>query len=421
MRDILMVLIVFGSIPFILRKPYIGILMWAWLSYMNPHRLAYGFAYDMPFAQIIALVLFASILFSKEKKSIDINGTVIIWLFFVFWMGLTTLFSIYPDFAKASYINVLKIQLLTFLTLLLITNKERLDKLILVIAMSIGFYSIKGGIFTIMSGGAHRVWGPEKTFIEENNGLALATLMIIPLMVYLLYKANKKWLKVFFGLSIFLSLASVIGSQSRGALLAISAVMFFFWLKTKNKLATGILIIFLAAVGFSFMPDSWHDRMNTIENYEEDASAMGRINAWKYSINIANDRLFGGGFDSWSGTTYAVYSPDAEIVVVAHSIYFSVLADHGWIGLLLFLLVLLLSWFTLNQIISITTGKEIYNDQNMLAKMLQVSLIAYMSGGAFLSLSYFDLPWHIIAITLILKSQVKSKHNQPVSLLGKRV
>ena len=46
MRDIALVIIVFGSLPFILARPYIGILMWSWLGYMSPHRLAYGFAYD---------------------------------------------------------------------------------------------------------------------------------------------------------------------------------------------------------------------------------------------------------------------------------------------------------------------------------------------------------------------------------------
>ncbi|SIS47668.1 probable O-glycosylation ligase, exosortase A-associated [Neptunomonas antarctica] len=380
--------------------------MWAWLSYMNPHRLTYGFAYNMPFSQVIAIVLFVSFLFSKEKKYIPMEGIIIIWLMFLVWMCFTSFVAVYPEFATDYYIRVLKIQVLTLLTLMLITNQDKVNKLVWVIALSIGFYSIKGGLFTILSGGSFRVWGPAGTFIEENNGLALASLMVIPLMVYLHSLVDNKWLKYFLASSSVLSLVSVVGSQSRGALISIVAVMGFFWLKTKNKMITGIMIIFLAVVGWNFMPDTWHNRMNTIETYEEDASAMGRINAWIYSINIANNRVTGGGFESWSRGTYALYNPEAELIIVAHSIYFSVLADHGWIGLLLFLLILILTWKNLTKIINFTNKKPLYVQQNMLARMLQISLLAYLVGGTFLSLAYFDLPWHIIAIAFLLKIQV---------------
>lgn len=410
MRDLLITLIVFGSIPFILRRPYIGILMWSWLSYMNPHRLAYGFAYDMPFAQVIAITIFMAFIFNKDRQSIPFSGTVVVWVLFLIWASLTTYFAIYPDFAAEQYIRIIKIQIFTFLTMALITNQDRINKLIWVIALSIGFYSIKGGIFTIMSGGSFRVWGPAGSFIEDNNELALACLMVIPLMYYLMVQLNNRWFKYAMGGAIFLSLASVIGSQSRGALIAIGAVLGFYWLKTKSKFVSAFVILFIVAAGWNFMPASWHERMDTIGNYEEDASAMGRINAWIYSINLANDRLLGGGFNSWSTNTYAVYSPDAELVVVAHSIYFNVLADHGWIGLVLFLLVLMFTWNNLSRIIKRTRGDPVMSQQNLLARMLQISFIAYLTGGAFLSLSYFDLPWHLVAITLLISAQINLKN-----------
>ena len=68
MRDILVTAIVFGVLPFIFKRPWIGILLWCWLGYMNPHRQAWGFAYDFPFAFITAIVTIAAFLFSKEKK-----------------------------------------------------------------------------------------------------------------------------------------------------------------------------------------------------------------------------------------------------------------------------------------------------------------------------------------------------------------
>ena len=405
MRDIFVTLIVFGSLPFILKRPYVGILMWAWISYMNPHRLTYGFAYTMPFAQVIAIFIVLAFLFNKDKQKIPVDGTVVVWALFLVWMSITTVFAIYPDYALVSYIKVMKIQLLTFFTIIFLTSLKKVEYLIWVIVLSIGYYSIKGGIFTLVTGGGFRVWGPPGTFIYENNSLALATLMVIPLMYYLYSVETKKWLKYGLGSAVFLSLVSALGSQSRGALLAAVAVLGFFWLKTKGKLISGIAILLVAGVGWQVMPQAWHDRMSTISNYQEDRSAMGRINAWTYSINIANDKLLGGGFDSWGKDTFSIYSPQADFVAVAHSIYFNVLADHGWIGLFLFLGILYASWRNLSTVIRLS---EPDSRLNLLSRMLQVSFVAYLTGGAFLSLSYFDLPWHLIAITLLLKKELNT-------------
>ena len=402
MRDILLVALVFASLPFILKRPYIGILVWSWLGYMNPQRLTWSFAYNMPFAQIVALTLLFSLLFTKEKKTIPINTTTVIWIIFLLWMTLTTILAIYPDRALEFYIRVIKIQAITFLTLMLITNPRRIDLLIWVIALSIGFYSIKGGIFTILTGGQFRVYGPSQSMIGENNALALATLMIIPLFFYLYKTSTNINAKRFLLGCLLLSLISVLGSQSRGALLGICAVGGYFWWQSSSKLFSGLAVLILAMIGFTFMPQSWHERMATIQNYEQDPSAMSRIYAWNYSINLANDKFTGGGLVSWSEQTYKKYEPRATGYFVAHSIYFNVLADHGWTGLILYLLILFLTWQNLSWVIKQTRGDPSHHF-HILAKMIKVSLIAFFSGGAFLSLSYFDLPWHLTALSVLMR------------------
>ena len=74
MRDLIITSIVLGSVPFILKRPWIGLLVLAWLSYMNPHRLAWGFAYNLPFVQLIAVATFAGMLFSKELGDVSPSG-----------------------------------------------------------------------------------------------------------------------------------------------------------------------------------------------------------------------------------------------------------------------------------------------------------------------------------------------------------
>ena len=65
MRDLLLTAFTFGLVPFILLNPHIGVLAWSWLSYMNPHRLTWGFAYNMPFAEVISIATLISIALTR--------------------------------------------------------------------------------------------------------------------------------------------------------------------------------------------------------------------------------------------------------------------------------------------------------------------------------------------------------------------
>ena len=402
MRDVLITLMVFATLPYIFRNPWYGVLAWSWLSYMNPHRMTWGFAYTMPFAMIVALVLMASMVVNREKLTLPTNRLVTVWAVFFIWLGICTSVALVPDWAMDQFIKIMKIQLITIITMILMKDFQRLNQLIWVIVFSIGFFSVKGGAFTIMSGGSFHVLGPDGSDIAENNALAVAVLMIIPFMVYLYKFPPHPWVKKIMPLCIALSMFSVVGSQSRGAILAIGAVGVFFWWKTKNKLVTAVAFVVFSVFVLLLMPQSWHDRMGSIGEYEEDSSAMQRLDAWQYSINVANARLTGGGLNSWTMENYARYGVPVNDPFAAHSIYFSLLNDTGWPGLILFLTMLFVIWRQLNRVISVTEGSTEHAAYNFLARMLQISIIAFMAGGAFLSLAWFDLAWHIMAMTIVL-------------------
>ena len=141
------------------------------------------------------------------------------------------------------------------------------------------------------------------------------------------------------------ALASL-GSYSRGALLAIAAMGAFLWLKSKEKLAIGLALVLVVPVLLLAMPSQWHERMDTIKEYKADASAMGRVNAWHMATNLALDRPLGGGFQIYDAGVFARYAPVPEDIHAAHSIYFQVLGEHGFIGLFLYLALGVLTWRT---------------------------------------------------------------------------
>ena len=108
MRDILVTLIIAGIIPFIFRRPYIGILAWVWIGVMNPHTQAFGFAYDFPFAAIIGGVTLFSLVFSKDPKNLPLAPPVIAFIAFVIWMNVTMFFALNPDPAFEQWNKVMK-------------------------------------------------------------------------------------------------------------------------------------------------------------------------------------------------------------------------------------------------------------------------------------------------------------------------
>lgn len=420
MRDFLMLGIVLGALPFALRHTWIGVLLWTWISIMNPHKLAWGFAYNAPWAAVVAGVTILSLFITRDKLSMPWEPPVKVLFAFVIWMCVTTVFAFYPLLSWDQLNKVLKIQLMTAIAFAALRERKHIELFIWVNVLSIGFYSFKGGIFTIMGGGSQRVFGPPGGFIEENNALAVAVVMAIPLMNYLRMVATRPWIRVGLLTLMLLSAASALGSQSRGALLAVCAMGLVLWLRSERKFATGVLVGIIAYGLVAFMPSSWEKRMDTIATYEQDHSAMGRIEAWRMTINLANHHVFGGGFEIYRPDIYAIFEPDSRQHQGAHSIYFSVLGEHGYVGLILFLTMWVLAFRTAGQIRRDARKREETLWLHHLAGMCQVSLVGYLVGGAFLALAYFDLPYNIlIALVVSLRwLQEKRWESEPPGAFG---
>lgn len=415
MRDLLIFLIFIAGVFFTLKRPYIGALLWAWISIMNPHRLAYGFAFDTQFGMMAAVVTLLSMLLHRDQvRRIPKLPVVGVWGAFCLWMVVTTLGAVSPDESLGMLEKVTKIMFMLFVTIMVVVEKRHIQILIWVYAMSIGLLGLKSGIYTFTGGGGGRVWGPPGSFIYGNNEIGLAFVVIIPILYYLTFQTQQRWLKYFvFGCAAASALATF-GTQSRGAFLAIAVMAAFLWFKSDRKFALGILLVAGGMAILAFMPDSWHSRMDTIKTYEEDASAMGRINAWWMAFNLASDRFLGGGFDIYTPELFALYAPIPEDVHAAHSIYFQVLGEHGFIGLTLYLLVGFFTWRLASQVQKRAGNNPELDWIARFAAMAKVSIIGFAVGGAFLSLAYFDLPYYLTVTLIVMMRWMDTQDKQAV-------
>jgi probable O-glycosylation ligase (exosortase A-associated) len=410
MRDVLLLVVVLALLPFCVARPYIGLLVWSWLGYMNPHKLTWGFAFNFPFVQLVAVATILGLVLSREPKRIPLNALTITWLLFVAWMGLTTIYALNTEDSGDYWMRVIKIQVMVLITLMVVNDRQRIDWLVWVIAGSIGFYGLKGGVFTVLTGGENRVWGPEGTFIGGNNEVAFALVVIFPLIYYLFTVTTHVWLRRILIAAMVLCGLAILGSYSRGALLAILAMLAVLWLKAGARLWVLPIIVVAGALAFTFMPEQWLERMGTISSYQRDGSALGRINAWWFAFNLANDRpLLGGGFKTFTPELFKLYAPNPTDVHDAHSIFFQVLGEQGYVGLILFLTMGALIAVTASSIIRSCRGVQDLAWAARLAAMLQVSFVGYAVGGSFLGLAYFDLPYQLMALLVVLNVVVRQK------------
>lgn len=409
MRDLVILSIAIPAALMALRRPWIGILLWTWLSIMNPHRFAWGLAYDAPLAAMAAGCTVLGMIMSKDRQS-PLQGTpVTVFVLLAVWITLSWLFAYDFDGDYAQWSKVMKIYFMTLIALCLLKTRLQIIAFAWVTVGSLAILGAKGGIFTAMSGGNYRVWGPPESFIYDNNHFALALVMTIPLLYMLRQELTQRWHRDVASLTMLLCAASALGSHSRGGLLAMVAMTLLFWWRSEKKLGLGIGIIFAAVLLLPFMPEEWWARMYSIQSYEEDLSAQGRLNGWHVAIQVALHNFFGGGMSYQHQLYFNLYGLYNNDTIAAHSIYFQILGNHGFIGLALYLAVWITTYRWAGWLRKNAPDIPEARWARTFGGMIQVSLVGFAVGGAFLSLSYFDLPYNMMVIVVLTRKWVERR------------
>ncbi|PKI15775.1 putative O-glycosylation ligase, exosortase A system-associated [Colwellia sp. 12G3] len=430
MRDIFLVLVFPILLYFILRRPYIGVSMWIWSSMFFPNGWVWGFAASFRYNMLIALATILSYIFQKDKIKTDASGLTTLILFFFFWSTISSFITIsYSPVVWFEWNTFLKIIIFYVFCILTIKTKHHVNVFIWAITLSAAFFGAGEGLKYIVTGGGHVVEGIVGSRLSDRNELALALNMTIPLIIFLLPQVKSKLLKMALTGTLILNIVTIIGSFSRGGLLGLIIIGGYFFLQSKRKLLVSIIFFGGFIIASAMVSDKWTNRMDTINTMETDMSFLGRVMAWKQATLMAIDNpIFGGGFKAGQNQAlWLLYEPEfskldfivdtsgvrIEHAKAAHSIYFQVLGDLGFVGLFMFLAILLLTYRKLIWVTKNTDDEWIIN----LAKMLKVSLVAYCAGGAALSLPYFDLSFAIFALTHILCEIIKRENNKKVLLI----
>ena len=210
----------------------------------------------------------------------------------------------------------------------------------------------------------------------------------------------------------FATIPAVLFTYSRGALLGLAAVLGFILMRLRQRFLLMPVLLLAGLLAVFLTPEQWQQRMDfRREGALIDDSALSRINAWTYCWRLVQDHpLTGGGFEAFTPALFDRYAPNPRDVHGPHSVYFGVLAEHGFVGLGLYLTLLFSTFLTLGRQVKFA---RVHDDKQIEAygNALRVSLVGFMVSGAFLGRAYFDYYFTIIACAVILKTLCKSHEN----------
>jgi probable O-glycosylation ligase (exosortase A-associated) len=197
---------------------------------------------------------------------------------------------------------------------------------------------------------------------------------------------------------IILSVVALILSGSRGAWVAALAMTVFASLRSKRALAWMLAGGLIFAACIPYLPDSIVDRFLTIQHYDTDASFQGRVGSWQYALDKFPERpIVGGGFLIF----------DDEYKTSSHNSFVQALGEHGAVGLLLYVGLLIAAAATSITIRKRTAGRSELKWASHLAFMIQVSLLGYAVGSLTITAAFFPIFYAILGVLNSLQVLVK--------------
>lgn len=426
MRDYVIIALVLASLPLALFSPYLGLLAYAWVSYMYPQMLAWSFARSFPVAQFAGIGFILGFLIHRPgTKSVIWMRENVILILLLAMFALSSAFAFYPTIAWTKWMDMAKIILVAILTSIILTDITKVKYFLMVVALSIGFWGLKGGIFGFLTAGEFTVWGPGSSIMGANNAIGLALNMALPMLWYLARGEQRRWLKMFLQAVFFLSIPAIMFTYSRASVLGLAGVLVFIIVRSRQRIVLLFLVVALGYAALPLLPERWIDRQKTTVEYQYDLSALSRLEEWRFCWRVAVDRpLTGGGFGLYSVETYGKYYPEFIVFLrkywSAHSIYFAMLAEHGFIGLGLFLTMIAICFYGTHVIKRQARGRPELERLEDFGNMIQASLIGFLINGAFVEMQYFDLVYHLPAVVASLRfiahTFVEAEARKPMEL-----
>ncbi len=422
MLDLALTGFVLGFMALGLRRPFLWVLAYLYIDVVAPQKISYFLLASIPISLIAFIAAFGGWLLADDKTNSRFGFRQGLILLLLIYCGLTTMTADFPVEAAAKWGWVWKALVFAMFLPLTLRTRLRIEVAALVMTLAAASIIITGGIKTAFSGGGY---GSLRFFVNDNTGLyessiiSCVAIAIIPLILWLarhgtIFRSDWR-VKLFSAALVFACLLIPVGTEARTGLLCIALLGVLSLRTIKRRFLYISMVAAAALVTIPFLPDSFTQRMGTIENHASDESASTRLAVWAWTLEYVQDHPFGGGFDAYRGNKLRIeirkgesdsnnqsveVTEEYDAARAYHSSYFEMLGEQGWPGLGLWLWLQAMGLWQMERI-RVRWNKRTGADEQWqapLANALQQAQLVYLAGSLFVGIAYQPFIFMLIGL-----------------------
>ncbi len=409
LRLILVSVVILIGTCYSFKGSFYVLLFYLWNAYFTPEAWVWNgeliLALRLSFVLGVALVLTTPVSGAKFR----FNRGALLLMLFLAQATLSAVFTEHHNMIWGKYTQFFRIIVVSYLMIALVTDVKRFGLVVLVIGLSLGLEAAKQGWVHMLLHPSAVNMNPIR-FLGDNNGVGVGMLMLAPLLVVSGQLRKTRRAQNAFK---FLALGVIfraLTTYSRGVLLTggVLAATLLARARGRKIFSAAVGVVFVGSVVLAMLPEQYWDRMATIATWSEEGSAAGRTHFWRVALSMADEnRLLGVGFSGYSFSYDEFDTSEGEYGTsrACHSAWFGVLADLGVPGLLLFVAIFVSAFTTCRRVVAMTRANpdnQALQEIGMYASALRYSLIAFIVGGAFVTMQYNEMVWHLLALSIAL-------------------
>ena len=415
--------------------PFAAALGFIWVDMVRPQQLAYSIINNQPLSFIVAVATLL-LFFAKDRKSPPKFGPLLALIaLLIVWVTFTSAVAPVPEYAWSKWDWASKVLIFALLIPYIFRSRVQIEAFLLVFVFSSGTLLFSAGVKTLLGGGGYgtlAVLGSGNTGLSESSTLAVVCVMLIPLIMFLMrytviFPRNKLTQALFLGM-IVIALSAVVGTTARTGIIAVAVLCLLSLARSKKKMwwIAGLALAAVVIMNLDLSSTRWGNRMSTIETYNTDSSAMGRIKVWQWTVEYVGTHPLGGGFNAYvynrilgvtpEGETQ--YLPEGQIGGKAfHSIYFEVLGEQGIPGFIMYYLMVVLTLVKLIKLKRTWRGDPGMEWISALANAMITMVMVFLAGGSFVGIAYQPYIFYLVGLTValdqyaarVVRDQLKTK------------
>jgi putative inorganic carbon (HCO3(-)) transporter len=399
--------------------PFVMTLGYVWVDTFRPQEVSYIILNELPVAFIMGAGAVMSYFMMDRRSPPPLMLASILQVMLAIWMTTTLLWAELPDRAWAKWDWAFKAMAFAAFVPLVIRSRVQIEAFVQTYVFSLAANFVPFGLKVLLSGGGY---GQNLGLQGGNSGLAeggqLSTvcLMAVPLALFL-GKHGKliprlPMMNIAYAGVAALAVVTALGTYERSALVGLVVLGAYMFFRSRRKFLYILVVGALSVVIIVKMASSWDERVSTITDYATEGSALTRILVWQWTLGYVSSHPLGGSFDAY-GINTIIMPPDAlnpggsvQNGRAWHSIYFEMLGELGWPGLLMFLLCAASSLFSL---LRLSRKCRKIPDLVWAADMsdaVQTGMLVFLSSGAFVGIGFIPPFWYFVSMGVCLRAYV---------------